>query len=310
MKHIISASRRSDIPRFYPDWFCERRKAGYVEFRNAFGVKGSASLSAEHVLGYLFWTRYAKPFAAVLRMLREEGVPHVFQYTINAYGKALDKHVPQVEQAVTNFLAVSENLPSPACIQWRYDPILLSDRYGMDFHFQSFQRIAAALAGATQVVNTSFTEPYLKTVRRVGDRSARYRKLDSKRHRTVAARFPKLGQIVSEGKILLEGLSCTAAEHGIELRVCSNPEWSMPRAKCCGVELFEPYGADVIKQVSRLKSAPSRIGCRCLKVIDIGMDNTCLGGCRYCYVVHSHQSAVENFRRHDPHGNMLRISAK
>lgn len=310
MKQIISASRRTDIPRFYPQWFSERRKAGYVEFRNAFGGKGSASLGPEHVLGYLFWTRYANPFATVLRILREEGVPYVFQYTINAYGRELDRHIPHVEPAMKDFVAVSRNLPSPACIQWRYDPIVLSERYGIDFHLRNFQRIAAALEGATKVVNTAFAEPYLKTVRRVDDHTVRYRKLNPKRHRTVAARYPQLGQIDNAGKELLDGLAGIAAEHGIQLRVCSNPEWPMPRAQCCGVELFEPYGAEVSQQISALKSRPSRTGCRCLKLIDIGMDNTCLGGCRYCYVVQSHQTAVQNFRRHDPRGIMLRKPAK
>jgi hypothetical protein len=49
-----------------------------------------------------------------------------------------------------------------------------------------------------------------------------------------------------------------------------------------------------------------RKACRCLKTVDIGMDNTCLAGCRYRYVVTSHASAVKNFRRHDPSKPMLR----
>jgi DNA repair photolyase len=36
------------------------------------------------------------------------------------------------------------------------------------------------------------------------------------------------------------------------------------------------------------------------------MDNTCLAGCRYCYVLLSHETAVANFRRHDPAGVSLR----
>ena len=46
MPVIISASRRTDILRYYPDFFANRRKAGFVEFRNAFGGKGSESHTA------------------------------------------------------------------------------------------------------------------------------------------------------------------------------------------------------------------------------------------------------------------------
>lgn len=44
------------------------------------------SLSNEDVIGYLFWTRYARPFAKALRDLLDEGIPCAFQYTINGYG--------------------------------------------------------------------------------------------------------------------------------------------------------------------------------------------------------------------------------
>ncbi len=306
MKPIISASRRTDIPRFYPTWFGERRRAGHAAFRNAFGGPGSVSLRPEDVLGYLFWTRDARPFRKQLRMLREEGTPYAFHFTINAYGKDLDRHVPPWHRAVDEFAAVSGALPSPACIQWRYDPIVLSDRYGVDHHLRNVRSIAAALKGATQVLNTSFVEPYLKAIRRVNDPTACYRTVDPKRHRTAATRYADLGQVGPEGATLLEGLSAIAAEHGMALRVCSNPEWQMPQAQCCSAELFEPYGARITEAVARLPRGPSRDGCRCLKSIDIGMDNTCLGGCRYCYVVQSQKTALNNFKRHHPTAPMLR----
>jgi hypothetical protein len=190
MKSIISASRRTDIPRFYARWFAHRRKAGWVEFRSTFGVKGRASLKNEDVIGFLFWTRFARPFSSPLQHLSEEGIPSVWRYTINGYGREVEPNGPMLGRALDDFVALSTRLPSPRCIQWRYDRILLSERYDYSFHVRCFRQIATALSGATHVVNTSFVEPYLKAIRRLSDPSVHYRRLDPKRHRTVAARYP------------------------------------------------------------------------------------------------------------------------
>lgn len=306
MKNIISASRRTDIPRFYARWFSERRKAGWVEFRNAFGGAGHVSLLNHEVVGYLFWTRYAHPFLRPLRDLLDEGLPCAFQYTINGYGRELEPHVPFLGRALDDFGAVSAMLPSPHCIQWRYDPIVLSDRYSVDFHLQCFGEIAAALNGATWVVNTSVVEPYLKTVRRMGDPTVHYRVLDPQRHRTVAARNPSLGQAAGDVELLLKGLSQIAEKQKMELRLCSNPELQMPASQCCSIECFEPYGAEVARQVASLRQGPSRTACRCVKTVDIGMDNTCVAGCRYCYAVQSHEAALRNFKKASPSASRLR----
>jgi hypothetical protein len=33
---VVSASRSTDIPKFYADWFVERWKIGYVKWKNPF----------------------------------------------------------------------------------------------------------------------------------------------------------------------------------------------------------------------------------------------------------------------------------
>ena len=92
----------------------------------------------------------------------------------------------------------------------------------------------------------------------------------------------------------------------MELRACSNPELGLPASQCCSAEMFAPYGEQLKPELADLRPRPSREGCRCLEAVDIGMDNTCLAGCKYCYVLVSHESAVENFRRHDPKDLSLR----
>ena len=306
MATIISASRRTDIPRYFADFFAARRAAGHVEFRNAFGGKGRVSLRNEDVLGYLFWTRLAQPFEDNLRALREDHVPYAFQYTITGYGHDLEPCTPAPATAIADFHSLSASLPDPACIQWRYDPIVLSRTCDAAWHAKNFAALARQLAGVTRVVNVSVVEPYLKAIRRVADDSVQFRQVDPSRHTTVASRYPDLPQVEPTVVTnLLRQLRAIAVAEGMELRVCCNPEFNLPASQCCSLGLFAPYGDEFTTRCD-LPQAPTRASCRCLGSVDIGMDNTCVAGCNYCYVVTSRETAVKNFRLHDPTGPMLR----
>ncbi len=173
------------------------------------------------------------------------------------------------------------------------------------FRLGRFSKIAERLEGATNVVNTSFTEPYLRSTRRMGDEGdIVYRSMDPKRHKQVAKTNPDLPQIqVNRALSFLKELSDCAKSHGMELRVCSNPEFDMPQSKCSSTEIFSGYDDTIVED---LKPAPTRPGCQCLKSVDIGMDNTCIGGCKYCYVVVSQKTALRIFENHDPCKVMLR----
>jgi hypothetical protein len=266
------------------------------------------SLKAEDVLGYLFWTKFAGPFHEQLAALRAEGMPHVFQYTLTGYGKEIQSGIPERAAVIDDFLRVSAELPGPAAIQWRYDPIIVSKEYSADWHRQNFEQIADKLQGATRVVNVSFIEPYLKALSKADWRAIRWRQPDPLRHRTVYGKYPELCTVGIAEHELLSDLADMAGKRGIELRVCCNQEYaaSFPIAACCGPELFRTYGPETEKRVSTLAPGPSRAGCRCLKTVDIGMDTTCPGGCFYCYVTTSLERARSNYERHDPAAAKMR----
>jgi len=56
---IISASRRTDIPAFYSEWFFNRLKEGFVFVRNPMNIKqiSKISLSPDVVDCIVFWSK-------------------------------------------------------------------------------------------------------------------------------------------------------------------------------------------------------------------------------------------------------------
>ncbi len=311
--HIISASRRTDIPHYYAAWFHARREAGFADYRTVFGGGPNgffrASLKPEDVMGYLFWTKFAGPFHAELKALRADKVPYVFQYTITGYGPEVQPRIPSREAAIDDFLAVAAALPGPEAIQWRYDPILISDRvYTHDWHRKNFEAIATRLAGHTRVVNVSFTEPYRKAICKVPEGHTIAWRQSDKQRETIYLKHPELCAVGEQEITLLRELEAIAKAKGIQLRTCCNREYAdkFPAAQCCGAELFAPYGPVLLEQVSALPPGPSREQCRCVKTVDIGMDTTCPGGCFYCYATTSLERAQTNFAKHAPNFSRLR----
>ena len=90
---IISASRRTDIPSYYADWFYNRIKEGYVCVRNPMNVHqiSRISLSPDVVDGIVFWTKNPRPMMDRLDLLRD--YMYYFQFTINSYGQDIEANI-------------------------------------------------------------------------------------------------------------------------------------------------------------------------------------------------------------------------
>ena len=58
--NVISASRRTDIPAFYMEWFMNRLRAGYVEWVNPFNGTGRY-YSFEKTRVIVFWSKNPRP---------------------------------------------------------------------------------------------------------------------------------------------------------------------------------------------------------------------------------------------------------
>ena len=122
---IISASRRTDIPAFYSEWFMNRIREEYFYKVNPFNknqVKG-ISLAPEDVDAIVFWSKHPKPIIPHLKKLNEKGYNYYFQYTMNNYPEILEPNLPELSKRIDVFKKLSSQT-SPKQVVWRYDPII------------------------------------------------------------------------------------------------------------------------------------------------------------------------------------------
>lgn len=285
---IISASRRTDIPAFYAEWFMNRISDGYVLLKNPFNANQvrRVSLSPQDVDLIVFWTRNAEKLMPRLGEVDSRGFRYYFQYTINAYPRTIDKSVPNPWRAIETFIKLSDLIGSNKVI-WRYDPIFVSNLSSVDEHKRVFEKIARALTGHTERVVISFVDIYKKVASNVG-------------------RIP--GVLIEQGFENTEGayglishLSAVAKDCGMSIQSCAEvidlQGLGVNHGKCIDDELI----SDLFSlTVSGKKDKGQRLPCGCIESVDIGQYNTCLHGCQYCYATTNQTMAYRNYQSHNP----------
>ena len=164
---IISASRRTDIPAYYSEWFINRVKEKYLYVRNPMNIHqiGKISLDRNVVDGIVFWTKNPIPMLPRLDQLKE--YIYYFQFTLTAYGPEIESGLPSKNiKLIPAFQELSNKIGKERVI-WRYDPIFLNERYTMDYHKKYFRVLASKLAGYTEKCTISFLDLYRYTIRNI-----------------------------------------------------------------------------------------------------------------------------------------------
>lgn len=158
---IISASRRTDIPAIYWEWFQKRLQEQYVLVRNPLNLHqvSRISLRPEVVDGLVFWTKNPEPMLKQLSVL--DAYAYYFQFTLNAYAADVEAALPPLAVRIEIFRQLAQKIGAERMI-WRYDPILLSARYDLQYHAAVFEELAAQLADSTKKCIISFLDYYPK----------------------------------------------------------------------------------------------------------------------------------------------------
>ena len=278
---IISASRRTDIPAFYSEWFFKRIKEKFVLVRNPMNMRqiSRINLSADVCDGIVFWTKNPIPMLDRLDEISE--YPYYFQFTLNAYGKDIEKNVPsKADLLIPAFIKLSEMIGKERVV-WRYDPIIFNKNYTFDYHCKYFELLAQKLHPYTDKCIISFLDNYRSIGRNmqllhVSDIS------DSRKYELV-------------GK-----MADTAKKYGFFIETCAEiielKSLGVNKAKCIDAERLEKISGIKLKTK---KDKSMRKECGCAESIDIGLYNSCQAGCMYCYANHSEKALCNNIKMHD-----------
>lgn len=284
---IISASRRTDIPTYYSDWFLNRVKDGYVYVRNPMNAHqvSEISLSPEVVDGIVFWTKNPTPMLEKLSLLND--YMYYFQFTLNSYGVDVERNIPSKEKVIIPAFQKLSDMIGPERVIWRYDPIFLSETYTADYHIRFFEKLAKRLSPFTKKCTISFLDFYRNTKNNVAP--------------LALSAFP-----VVEQERIAKNIAEIARSYGLGVDTCAEGielnQYGIEHARCIDDRLLSQL---IQCPLNVKKDKNQRLECGCIESLDIGAYNTCHNGCRYCYANYSDKAVSTNGEKHDPNSPLL-----
>jgi len=280
-KIVISASRRTDIPAFYMDWFMTQREQGVFEVVNPFNrrvTRVPATTDAVHTL--VFWSKNFGPFLTgnYGEILIEKGYHLYFSFTINSTDALLEPSLPDLEERLRQLEILSQRFGA-ACIDWRFDPICFyqtADGNSRD-NLHNFSTISdvAARSGVKRCI-TSFMDPYRKIQTRIKPLTG----------------FSFIDPPLEDKLEILLALNRDAGKRGIQLHLCCEKPLLEALPKEAGIQqsacvpnhrIQALYGGNI--SLARDQGQRIHAGCGCRVSVDIGSYHLhpCYHNCLFCY---------------------------
>ena len=290
---IISASRSTDIPAFYGDWFMERLRRGYAKWVNPWnGAPVYVSLKDARV--FVFWSKNPAPFVPRLEEMTRRNIQYLMLFTLNDYeAEGLEPRLPPLEERLQTFKALSR-MAGRGRVVWRWDPLLLSGSLGMEELLDRIRTVGDAISPFTDQMIFSFID------------IARYPKV------AQSLRIRGFGDVrefsPAEELELAAGLHELNRSWGLTLSACGEERdfsaFGIGAGGCISRDLMlREFGEDqVLRQFlegpdpgsnplggtgsslpPHLKDPGQRPACNCVVSKDIGQYSTCPHLCAYCY---------------------------
>ena len=314
---IISASRSTDIPAFYADWFFRRMEIGYSAWTNPFnGVRSFVSYDNTHFV--VFWSKNPRPLIKHLDYLDARRIGTYIQYSLNNYeADGLERGVPPLQYRVDTFRMLVDRL-GVGSVVWRFDPMILTENIRPDDLLARVENIGDQLKGYTEKLVFSYAD------------IAAYRRVKANLERS---NIPYHEWTIPEMDLFAKELDRMNGKWGFTLATCGEKidlsKYHISHNKCIDDDLIirrayedaslmkflgvrildsglfgEPEGAISLPngqyavKTKNNKDTGQRPFCGCVASKDIGEYNTCAHQCEYCYANSSKEGAIANLKRH------------
>lgn len=279
---ILNISGRTDIVAFYSDWLMNRFQDGYIDVRNPFNNKMVSRIMLDDVDLIFFCTKNPIPILDKIEKIKKTIYFHI---TLTGYKEDIEPNVPDKKEIIEAIKKLSKIIGKDNIVI-RYDPILLNDKYTVDYHIKAFEKVCLLLEGYISKILISFIDDY-KNVRK-NMSSLRYRELNEEDYEKIGLNFAKI-----------------AKEHNLYVHTCFEDrdlvEYGFVKDDCLSKELAYKLTG---KKYSKWKARKGG-KCNCVEMVDIGVYNTCQHFCKYCYANFDEKQVNTNYTKHNPKSSLL-----
>ncbi|NDV67122.1 DUF1848 domain-containing protein [Bacteroides sp. 224] len=324
---IISASRSTDIPAFYADWFLYRMKEKkYSVWTNPFnGVKSYVSYANTRFI--VFWSKNPRPLieSGLLDYLEERNIKCYIQYSLNDYEEeGLEKGVKSLDYRIETFKQLVDRLGKD-CVIWRFDPLILTENIHVEKLLSKIQNIGDQLTGKTKKMVFSFAdiEEYKKVKCNLKRNNIDYKIWNTELMEKFADNLSQMNR--DRGwhyELATCGEKINIDKYGIIHNRCIDGDlitqiaWkdkTLMDFMKINILKIQPTLFDDTPQIPKdaikldnthyfysncKKGSGQRVFCECMAAKDIGEYNTCVHLCEYCYANTSKESAKRNYEAH------------
>ncbi|MBD5402969.1 DUF1848 domain-containing protein [bacterium] len=282
---IINTGGRTDTVNYYSEWLLNRFNEGFVYSRNPMYPQQvyKYKLTPDVVDCVIFCSKNYEPILNRLHEISDKF--NIFcHYTITAYDTDIEPNVPSINESIETLIKLSQ-LIGKEKIAWRYDPILLTPKYTIQKHLETFEYMTSRLAPYISFCIFSFVEIYKK----------------------LEQNMPEISELNEQDKnTLANGLGEIARKHNMRIQTCATEEdytkFGIDISGCMTSKILEQANNIKFKKVSH---KGMRKNCRCMPTRDIGAYNTCPNGCKYCYANKNPEIAIRNCKTHNPKSPIL-----
>ena len=279
---ILNVSGRTDIVAFYTEWFMNRYKEGYLDVRNPFNKKLVSRIYFSDVDLIMFCTKNPIP---IIDKIKEINKPILFHITLTPYNKDIEPNVIDKTKIIESIKELSKIIGIDN-IYVRYDPIIISDKYNIDYHIKAFSKLCILLNGYVKRIIISFLDEYknVKENRNI----LKYKTLTDNDYKLISRNFSK-----------------TASNNGMTVQTCFEDrnlvEYGLIKGECLSHELAYKLTGKSYKSWTARKERK----CNCVQMVDIGVYNSCKHFCKYCYANYNEKEVINNYKNHNPNSSLL-----